>query len=438
MIPAPPAQEGLGAARRPGPGAPPRRRAWLRRGALLAVIAAALAIAGALIAPALIRAEVVRQAAARGIDLDPGAIQVEIGAVRLRGARFSLAGVRGLAGSAPRATVRLDGLSPARVEAEGISIALVGVGVAPELAAWMAAHGARAHELPLSVAGFRAGFHERAGGAELASLSAGSLEAMPAGAGAAGPGGALRDARVTVAGREIARTEAAWSIGAAGLSVGFGAASVAAAPLRVDLRPPPAPALTARFAPAPVAAIAAPLGLAAGLPGVTAGGSVELRLAGAAATPGGPAQATAVEATAALTLGGYVPPHPKELDGLLFGNATTVRLRARLAPDRASAALEEIEVVAGALRLRGTGALRLLGADAAIEADLSGSVPCSALAGSAVAAHLGAPLGRLAGDLARQALGGSVAVRIQVDARASRLDAARVDQSARVGCRLGR
>ncbi len=411
--------------------------AWRRRALIALAVLAVLAAAAAIALPAMLRAEIVRQAAARGIELDPGEIEVGMRALRFKGVSFTLAGVRGLSGSAARVTVRIEGLAPVGVEAESVAIGLVGAGVAAELAAWGAAHGARAHELPAEVRGLRAGYRDRAGGAELGALLAGSLRASPRGAGARGAGGVLRGARAILRGREVARTEAAWSFGSAGVSLGVGAAEIAAAPLRIDLRTEPAPAITARLAPAPVAVIAAPFGVDPRLPGVTAGGTVELRLPAASAAPGAPAAAL-VEGSAALTLAGYVPPHPRELDGILFGHATEVRVRAKLSPDLSHVALDDVSVSAGALALRGKGSIQLTGADPELRVDLSGAVPCAALAGSAAGAHLGAPLGRLAGDLARQALGGSVAVRVAAHARASRLDAPRIERSAQINCRLGR
>ncbi|WP_437496612.1 hypothetical protein [Sorangium sp. So ce1099] len=431
----------------PGDGGARRgKRRWRAAIAALVVIAVLAAAVAALLVlgPPAIRRRIVAEARARGVALEPGVVDLGLGAVRLRGARFSLLGVRGLSGTVARATIELRGLSPARIAADGVDLALVGTDALEGLPAWVAQHGPRAAALPLTTSRVRLGFRDRDGGPEVLALADGSLQrrAAASGQGAAAPqpgapqpeAGVLKQARVLVAGKEIARTDVAWSIGAASISLGFGGEDVAAAPLRAELRPRPSPSASIALAPVPLTAIGALLGVDVGAAKMIVSGTLDLRLAeGADRTALSQAP---LEGPIALTVKGFTLPHPKELDGLLFGDTTTLKADARISGDRQRVALGGVEVAAGALKLTGTGTIQRDGADASIGMDLSGSIPCSLLAGSAAMSHLTGAVGLLARDLMSRTLAGSVAVRARVDARASRLTAARVTPSAILRCKL--
>ncbi|MGK3962338.1 hypothetical protein WMF01_17350 [Sorangium sp. So ce1667] len=420
-----------------------RWRAAIAGLVVLAVLAAAVA-ALLVLGPPAIRRRIIAEARARGVALEPGVVDLGLGAVRLRGARFSLLGVRGLSGTVARTTIELRGLSPSRIAADGVDLTLVGTDALEGLPAWVAQHGPRAAALPLTTSRVRLGLRDRDGGPEVLALADGSLErrAAASGQGAAAPppgapqpeAGVLKQARVLVAGKEIARTDVAWSIGAASISLGFGGEDVAAAPLRAELRPRPSPSASIALAPVPLAAVGALLGVDVGAAKMIVSGTLDLRLAeGADRTALSQAP---LEGPIALTVKGFTLPHPKELDGLLFGDTTTLKADARISGDRQRVALDGVEVAAGALKLTGTGTIQRDGADASIGMDLSGSIPCSLLAGSAAMSHLTGAVGLLARDLMSRTLAGSVAVRARVDARASRLTAARVTPSAILRCKL--
>ncbi|WP_437751147.1 hypothetical protein [Sorangium sp. So ce1389] len=420
-----------------------RWRAVVAALVVLAVLAAAIA-ALLVLGPPAIRRRIIAEARARGVALEPGVVDLGLGAVRLRDARFSLLGVRGLSGTVARATIELRGLSPARIAVDGVDLTLVGTDALEGLPAWVAQHGPRAAALPLTTSRVRLGLRDRDGGPEVLALADGSLQrrAAASGQGAAPrpPGapqpeaGVLKQARVLVAGKEIARTDVAWSIGAASISLGFGGEDVAAAPLRAELRPRPSPSASIALAPVPLTAVGALLGVDVGAAKMIVSGTLDLRLAeGADRTALSQAP---LEGPIALTVKGFTLPHPKELDGLLFGDTTTLKADARISGDRQRVALGGVEVAAGALKLTGTGTIERDGADASIGMDLSGSIPCSLLAGSAAMSHLTGAVGLLARDLMSRTLAGSVAVRARVDARASRLTAARVTPSAILRCKL--
>ncbi|HTN87565.1 MAG TPA: hypothetical protein VL242_27970, partial [Sorangium sp.] len=383
-----------------------RWRAVIAALVVLVVLAAAVA-ALLVLGPPAIRRRIIAEARARGVALEPGVVDLGLGAVRLRGARFSLLGVRGLSGTVARTTIELRGLSPARIAADGVDLTLVGTDALEGLPAWVAQHGPRAAALPLTTSRVRLGLRDRDGGPEVLALADGSLQrrATASGQGTAAPSpgapppeaGVLKQARVLVDGKEIARTDVAWSIGAASIALGFGGEDVAAAPLRAELRPLPSPSASIALAPVPLTAVGALLGVDVGAAKMIVSGTLDLRLAeGADRTALSQAP---LEGPIALTVKGFTLPHPKELDGLLFGDTTTLKADARISGDRQRVALGGVEVAAGALKLTGTGTIERAGADASIGMDLSGSIPCSLLAGSAAMSHLTGAVGLLARDL---------------------------------------
>jgi len=74
--------------------------------------------------------------------------------------------------------------------------------------------------------------------------------------------------------------------------------------------------------------------------------------------------------------------------------------------------------------------------DARLQLDLRGDLPCAALAHAAAQSRLGRALGSLVGELAEQALKGSVAVLVRIDADTSDLTAAKMVRTIGVGCGL--
>jgi len=90
--------------------------------------------------------------------------------------------------------------------------------------------------------------------------------------------------------------------------------------------------------------------------------------------------------------------------------------------------------------LDGKGSLASAAGAAALALDLRGALPCDALASAAAESRVGRLLGRVqgtrAGSVARQAIGGSVGVRVQITANTQNLAAASVKRSIGIGCGL--
>ncbi len=157
------------------------------------------------------------------------------------------------------------------------------------------------------------------------------------------------------------------------------------------------------------------------LPGKSLSGTLELSLAGADALSG----------KFDAKVQGYVPPHPRELNGVLFG--TTTKASGKLRVDGWAVALEELVVEAGALKMKGSGRLGLTGS---LTMDLAGSVPCSDVAASVVGAHLGFGGSILTRRLASGRLGGTVEARVHVEADVRDLERARIGPSASLHCKI--
>jgi hypothetical protein len=223
---------------------------------------------------------------------------------------------------------------------------------------------------------------------------------------------------------------AAWATDAITVSLGIGKDSLEHAPIRVDIRPadnPPTATLTVR--PVKLADLGGPIGAPLPVPGAVVEGNAQLSLARHAGKE-------VVRGTVAMSLTGWIPPHPKELDGLVFGNRTTFTSSFEVSPDRKKVTLADTAVTAGAFKLKGAGTIDRVDDHGLVRVDLSGSVRCVDVAQSAAASHWGNLLGQIAGDVARLTMAGSVGVSVRIEADTRDLRAARLQQSVGVGCGL--
>jgi len=140
--------------------------------------------------------------------------------------------------------------------------------------------------------------------------------------------------------------------------------------------------------------------------------------------------------TAAFVVNGWVPPHPRELDGIVFGKTTKVGTTFELLPDLGEVRFTKATVDAGALHLEGKGNAVRDGLSARTKMDLAGSVACSELGASAIGTHVRGLVGDLLRGVARMTMGGAGNIRVQIDADTKSLSAAKLDQSVDIGCRL--
>jgi hypothetical protein len=401
---------------------PRKKRRWVWVAAALIGILAAAAVTVALLAPGYLKERVVEEARARGVLLAFADAEYGLSKVVLRDASLALSGVPDLRAKAGWIEIDLVDMEPRAVRAGELSVTLAGTEVLEQLGAWKAKHGA-ALSAPLSGAGARVDWQPAPG------VEAG-LSLRDAAVAVDREKGTVDAADARMLGRQAGPTKVTWTTPEDGFVVeirpGAPPLSALSAVVSSSKGGPVLKLVLARTALGPLQAA---LGIPAGSEGLEAEGEVELPVPSLA-------RPAPVEATVRMSVKGYVPPHPKELDGILFGDVTKVRAKATIAADFSGAKLSQVAVEAGALALSGTGDIARDGLDARVSLHLKGSIPCTALATSAAVAHLGGVWGRLAGGLAAGALKGNVSVSLVVEARASDIKSAKIDRSARLGCKV--
>jgi hypothetical protein len=407
--------------------APAPKRRWLRALVALVGVLLAAAVALVLIAPVYIRDRIHEEARARGMVLVFRDVDVGLSRVVLGGVKISLVGVPDLEAQAERIEVDHTDWEPKAVRARGLSISMLGTAVLEHLATWKAAN-PRALAAPIEGEGATVEWHP-VKGADTA-LSFGNARVS-----VSDDEGSVAAGEVVFNGRSAGPVQLSWLSEGGGFVVAIRPQAPPLSALTIDVvsaKDAPAkerPRVRLALARTPLAPLQKALGLPKGSEGIQAEGEVDLPLPSLES----PAK---VEGSMRLSVQGYVPPHPRELDGILFGDVTKVRADFALAPDFAEAKLSQVQVEAGALLLAGLGSVEREGFDANVSLTLKGSIPCTALATSVAVANLGQELGKLAGGLAAGALRGNVFVVLSVDAKASDIQNAKIDKSARVACKM--
>lgn len=140
--------------------------------------------------------------------------------------------------------------------------------------------------------------------------------------------------------------------------------------------------------------------------------------------------------TAAFVVNGWVPPHPRELDGIVFGKSTKLATTFEVLPDLSEVRFTKATVDAGALHLEGKGNTVRDGLSARTKMDLAGNVACSELGASAIGSHVPGLVGDILRGVTRMTVGGTVKIRVLLDADTKALSAAKLEQAVDIGCRL--
>lgn len=134
-----------------------------------------------------------------------------------------------------------------------------------------------------------------------------------------------------------------------------------------------------------------------------------------------------------VLLDGYVPPHPKELDGILHEKKTKLTGKMRYAGDVIH--FEDLVVESGGLKLKGKGKVDWA-SGGVLTLNLAGSVGCAQLATSVVGSRLGPLAGSLTGTLTGSKLSGTVGVRIDIAAKVTELNNLGVNPKVSIGCTI--
>lgn len=399
--------------------------------ALLFVLGVAGLVFGLFFARPMAIRRAIESAAEHGVELEPRDVVFHFGRVTLLDSRFRLKGLPAIHGTIRELDVSLRFTEPVGVRLEGVDVEAVGT--APSLVLGVSEWAKRypqTFRLPTEARDARLTWRKAEGAEAWLTLSGGNVSRN----------GALTQVTTekSVVGDcategdapcpDLGKIGAAWSADEARVVIGLGVQDPSQSPVRIEVAHAlDAPTADITLAPVEIGSLRGPFGVDLPLEKVKVSATVHL---------GMPKGLSSGEVTGTLdaTLDGYIPPHPRELDGFVFGSSTTLKSKLKVDDARERVDLSDVTVTAGAFKLAGTGSLKREEDHGRIELDLKGNLPCSALAGAAVDSYLGKALGGLAGELARQMVKGSVGVSVGVSARSDDLKNAKVTRNIGVGC----
>lgn len=409
--------------------APKQRPRWLRRIFIsLGVVIILIVMSGLLFRKPILRAWIEREARARGIEVEFDEFDVEFGRIDLGGVHFSLVGSPAIRGTLERGIVRFEGVWNAdvrRIEARSAGISATGsaADIAIFLSEWGRAY-PRTFETEIDMKPIVFHYREDENKAPWLSVSGGVLS--PAAGGIE-----FRADSAAVSGISVGAVGARWQSERGIISLGFGKNSISDAPILIAIEPKQAPAIaTITLKPSTMADLGNPLGLKLPTDKAQVEGMARVLLPDTIKMPGQGALRVEIQ----MILRGYVPPHPKELNRIIFGDKTTFGAVLLLGENRKSIAISDAELKAGAFALNGGGTIERKGQFSLIAMKMDGSVRCVDMAQSAVSSHLGDTAGTLVGDVAKNALKGAIGVSLRIDADTRDLSAANIQQNVSGGC----
>jgi hypothetical protein len=413
--------------------------------ALGIVVVGVIGIVGAILLylPGYIEKRVVAEAKARGIELVPGEVSFGYGWVQLSGAEAKLIGAPSFAAKIRLVDISLAGFTPLQVQLSNVRVGVSGSlpRVLLELGEWAKDH-PKAFAAPLIASRVELQVAETPAGAPWLELSNGMLTRTIAGAAFSAQSGKL-------SGFEIGKVGAGFTKTGGNVSIGFGDQRAQAAPLRLDasMDAKGAGQVTLVLTPTKLGLLGQGFGVPVPLPDVIAAAKVELtfpaglagvQLTGAQSIPERTQSAVTGKLSASLT--GFIPPHPPELDGFVFGDVTTFDTDLDIDAQRTGVTLRNSKIKAGKFELSGGGTVVRDGVNANADLDFKGTLPCDALAGAAAESRLGQLLGRASGKQGKRTalaiVRGEVSVEVGVKASTQDLLNAKVTQKIGVGCGL--
>ena len=403
---------------------------WIGLGLLLGLVLAAgvtLLVALRAVGPWL-QQRAVDEARARGIQLEIGRFEWGLDGLTLTDCRVTLVGVDGVGATVQRIDASvLIGLGRTTIEQLDIdtvaaeltgSPAALGLALSDWTRRYPQAYSTRARAKNVSMTWRNSSDQE-----PWLQLSNAVIEPQEA-------GGVLHAQSAKLGHADLGSIGAQWTQDDAAVALGLGEANLQAAPVRIQVTYAAArPTLNVQLAPTPLRHLNRAFALTLADRDIVVSGETQLALAkGDAAEP--------VSGLLKLRLEGYVPPHPVELDGFVFGNTTLFESQLHVSLDRQQIRLDQTRVTAGAFALLGQGMVVRKDDSAELSLELRGNIGCAALAGAAAETRLGAAFGKWARRLANAALQGSVSVTVKISANSSNLEQARVARIIGVGCGL--
>jgi hypothetical protein len=405
-----------------------RWRALVLLGAVLLVLSILLGAVALVLVPRYIAREATRRAREHGIELELGTLDYGWEWAAISNAKARLVGVSGVVLRIDQLVVDLDGTSVTRLDFVGLGVEADGSlpALLLDVSAWTKRFPS-AYALPLSAQKVSVAWRPEAGQAPWLEIDGGTVATSAAGT-------VVVAEHTKVAGIDIGRSGTNWTAKQSSVALGLGESELAKAPLRLDADlSVQKPRVTVTLAPTALDRLAGPFAVALPIQGVTASSTLTLEF---------PSQEASLPESGLvkLTLDGWIPPHPPELDGFVFGRTTTVESKLSFAPDGKTLTLSETSVTAGKFVLSGGGTLTREPDALEVALVLNGALPCDALASAAAESRLGRLLGRLSGQkggrLAKQVVGGTVAVRVTIQGTTKDLAGAKVERTIGIGCGL--
>ncbi|MBN2192178.1 MAG: hypothetical protein JW751_05130 [Polyangiaceae bacterium] len=388
----------------------------------LGVVVVAMLVA--VLLPPYLERRVQDEARARGFAIEFARMDPSLSSLKLEEVKLRLVGVPGIEAELDEVVLRLESLEPVAAAVHGARVRIVGAApvLALALAEWTRAHPEN-FRVPFTASGAAVEWREAAKAAPWLVLGKGAVFPAPT-------GGVFSAEQARIAGISVGRVTASYGSGKAQVELGFGADSPANAPVEIVVEhAATSPAATVTLRPIPLGRLARPLGVPLPIAGVTASGTAKLSL------PKG-IQTGPINGTLHLELKGYLPPHPVELSGFVFGDTTIFDTKLAVSTDRLRTELTETSVTAGRFVVKGKGEVVRGPESATVRLALRGDLPCAALADAVAESRLGQELGRIAGRIAREMVNGSVTVFVKVEADTSRLAEAKLLRTIGVGCGL--
>lgn len=381
---------------------------------------------------------VVEQAREHGIVLHLTTIDVSTSAVRLARAQFELAGVPGLSATFQAADITMERLRAVRVKIDGLQVQSVGdpLPLIRAIDVWRAKF-ATPDELKTmpSLETHRTQFTWRAVAQGPAFVQVDDLGF----ANTTTPGvmdvsaWTITGSRAQVGAYVLQPLALALRVQDNAVEVGFGTTQMAAAAVRAGWQQAPgANDFHVAFDALQVGSLFERLNLPSPdrqLAKVSCGGEVSVRVPEDAQRP--------YTGQLRFDLQGWVPPHPPELDGFAFGKGTQLQSKFEIDRGLSNVKLPELTLASGALKLSGHGLIQILAlAYAQLKAELSGQIPCTALASAMAESKLGQAYGRWVAKNAQTAVQGQVSISVRIDADSRHLEQAKIIKQIGVGCGL--
>ncbi len=137
-----------------------------------------------------------------------------------------------------------------------------------------------------------------------------------------------------------------------------------------------------------------------------------------------------------LTLANLQFPVPREVEGLVYASPPKLSGRFTLSRGLDRASFKELQFQTGALHMRGDARVELAGEGFDITSNLSGPLPCAAIAEAALRAHAGSMLAQWLQGVPKKVVRGSVQIAAALQAHSADLPHARVLTSVGLGCGL--